>query len=291
MDSLLYIILVILLFALILMIIKLFFMKKSIREIRGNLTEILKSDTNNLITVSTSNKEIRNLANDLNIELRTLREQKLQYENGNQELKNSLTNITHDMRTPLTAINGYIELIKNNKDKDEYLKIIEQKTNELILLTEQLFDFSKTMEFGVKMQKEECCINEILEESIANYYTIFKENNITPQIEISKNRIYRFVDKTTVIRVFENIFSNVVKYSDGDFKVILDENGQITFLNKALSLDKMTVEKIFNRYYTIENAKKSSGLGLSIAKQLVELNGGNISAEYIGNCLVIKINL
>lgn len=278
----------------ILLIVKIYFMKKSIREIELLLKEILKSNTNNLLSISSSDKDIKKLTNDLNIELKELRGQRLQYENGNQELKKSITNISHDMRTPLTAISGYIDLIKENKNiakQEKYLKIIESKTNDLISLTQQLFDFSKTIDIGTKVKKEKCLINEILEETLANYYIIFKENNITPQIEITENRIYRIVDKNTIVRVFENILSNVSKYSNGDFRVILDDEGKITFSNRATLLDATTVEKIFNRYYTVENAQKSTGIGLSIAKQLVELNNGKIIAEYIKNYLIIKIEL
>ena len=236
-------------------------------------------------------KDVKDLANSLNIELKELREQRLKYENGNQELKKTITNISHDLRTPLTAISGYIDLIKDNQEKEEYLKIVENKTNELIILTEQLFDFSKTIDIGTKLTKEKCLINELLEETLINYYVIFKENNIIPRIEITKNKIYKFIDKNTIIRVFENILSNVAKYSNGDFKVILDDEGKITFSNKASSLDATTVKKIFNRYYTVENAKRSSGIGLSISKQLIELNGGNINAKYLDDTLFIIIEL
>lgn len=278
MGSLLYIIITVLIIILIILILKLFFIKKSIKEIRSNLSRILKSDTNNLITIDTNNTETSELANTLNIELKNLRRERLQYENGNQELKRSITNISHDIRTPLTAISGYIDLIKQNEDKEkqeEYIRIIERKTNDLINLTEQLFDFSKTVDIAPQIKKEKICINEILEESLANFYVVFKEKNIIPKLEITEKRIYRFVDKNTITRVFENILSNVIKYSSGNFKVKLEKNGKIIFSNKATSLDATTVEKIFDRYYTVENAKKSTGLGLSIAKQLVELNKRN----------------
>lgn len=273
-----YITITVLIIILIVLILKLFFIKKSIKEIRSNLSRILKSDTNNLITIDTNNKEISELANTLNIELKNLRRERLQYENGNQELKRSITNISHDIRTPLTAISGYIDLIKQNEDKEkqeEYIKVVERKTNDLINLTEQLFDFSKTVDITPQIKKEKICINETLEESLANFYVVFKEKNIIPKLEITDKRIYRFVDKNTITRVFENILSNVIKYSSGNFKVKLEENGKIIFSNKASSLDATTVEKIFDRYYTVENAKKSTGLGLSIAKQLVELNKRN----------------
>lgn len=287
-----YIIITILIIILVFMIIKLYFIRKSLKEIQNSISEILSTDTNNLLTISSSDKEIINLANSLNLELKNLREEKLQYENGNQELKTVMTNISHDMRTPLTAISGYIELIKENNDenkKKKYIEIIERKTNDLILLTEQLFDFSKTMDMKINIKKEKCCINEIIEESLVNYYSIFKKNNIVPKIEICNKKIYKYVDKNTIIRVFENILSNVSKYSNGDFEVVLDEYGRITFSNRATSLDATTVQKIFNRYFTVENAKKSTGLGLSIAKQLIELNDGTISAKYIKNHLIIEI--
>lgn len=269
-------------------ILKLYFIKKSIKEIRIDLKEILKSDTNNLIRISTNDRDIKELAKDLNVELKNLREQRLQYENGNQELKKTITNISHDIRTPLTAISGYIDLMKEDK-KEEYLKIVERKTNDLISLTESLFDYAKIVDIGEEIAKENCCINEILEEALVNYYTILKEKNIIPEIKISSKKIYRTINKNTLIRVFENILSNVSKYSNGNFKVMLEDSGKIIFSNKATSLDATTVEKIFNRYFTVENAKKSNGLGLSIAKQLIELNGGNITAKYIKENLIIEI--
>ena len=286
----LYVIIVILFIILLFAIMKIYIMKKSMKEISVSFSNILQSDTNTLITITTKDKDIKKLANEINRELKKLRKQQLQYQNGNQELKRIITNISHDMRTPLTAIRGYIELLRENKEEQEkYLKIIDRKTNELTVLTEQLFDFSKTMDMETKIEKEECCLNELLEEALANDYTIFKENNIEPKVEICAEKVYRNLDKHTIIRIFENILSNAGKYSNGDFKVVLYKEGKITFSNKATSLDATTVQKIFDRYFTVENAKKSTGLGLSIAKQLVELNGGNISAKFINQYLIIQI--
>ncbi len=270
--------------------IKLYFLKKSIKEIHISLSRILKTDTNQLLTISSADKEMKLFVNDLNKELQNLRKEKLEYQNGNQELKKIVTNISHDIRTPLTAIQGYIDLLKKNTEKqEEYIQIIEKKTEELTLLTDQLFDFSTTMDVGIKIKKEKCCINEILEEVLANMYPIFKEKQMNPKLEICKQKIYRNLDKNSINRIFENILSNVCKYGEGDFKVTLDSKGVITSSNKATSLDEITVQKIFDRYFTVENAKKSTGLGLSISKQLVELNGGTISAKYVKENLIIKI--
>ena len=92
-----------------------------------------------------------------------------------------------------------------------------------------------------------------------------------------------------VKRIFENIISNAIKYSEDDFKIKLKCNGTIEFSNKTKILDVTSLERIFDRYYTVKNAKKSNGIGLSIAKQLVELNNGNIKAKYENNYLIIEV--
>lgn len=289
-----FIIIAVLGIAILYLLIKLYLMKKSLKEIEISLEQILKEDTNNLISISTSDKDIRKIAQILNKNLQDLRKQKLQYQNGNQELKRTITNISHDIRTPLTGIIGYMDLIKEEADehkKQKYLEIIERKANDLALLTDQLFNYSKTMDTPTHIKKETHCINEIIEETLVSFYSIFKANNIVPEIDICKEKIYRNVDKNTMTRVFENILSNVSKYSDGNFKVKLEDNGKITFSNKAESLDATTVQKIFGRYFTVENAKKSTGIGLSIAKQLVEQNGGKILAKYQNGNLIIEIEM
>lgn len=294
MNIWLYVIIFILVLICILLIIKIINIKKALKEIEKSLNNILKTDTNNLITTSSSDKYIKNLTIIFNNELKIMRDQKLQYKNGNQELKRTITNISHDLRTPLTAIKGYIDLIKeenSNNKNEKYIKIIEKKSNELVELTEQLFDFSKTLDMNIEINKENCCINEILEETLVDYYTIFKEKNIKPEILLCEEKVYRMVNKASIVRIFENILSNILKYSNNNFKVELKNSGKIIFSNKATNLDETTVQKIFDRYFTVENAKKATGLGLSIAKQLVELNNGTINAKYIKDILIIEIEL
>ena len=294
MNISLVLITIILFCACIFLILKLCLIKHSIKEIENSFTYILKADTNNMITISSSDKDIKNLTININNNLTDLRKQTLQYKSGNQELKNIITNISHDLRTPLTAIKGYIDLIQqgdlSNKQK-QYLKIVEKKSDELTELTKQLFEFSKLMDIDIELKKERCCINEILEETLASYYNIFKEKNIIPKVSICDNKIYKTINRISIIRVFENILSNVLKYSNGDFKAIMNENGTIIFSNKASSLDATTVEKIFERYFSVENAKESTGIGLSIAKKLIELNNGSIKATYCNGYLIIEIGL
>ena len=292
MSNWLYVTFSILLLICITLILKICSIKKSIKEIQKSVENILNTDTNNLILISDAS--VKKLAIFLNKELKEMRKQKLQYEYGNQELKRNITNVSHDLRTPLTAIKGYIELLKEEsltQNGRKYISVINRKTEELTELTEQLFDFAKILDTDMVLTKEKCYLNELLEEVLASYYPIFKEKDIVPEVLICKEKVEKELNKASIIRVFENIFSNVVKYSNGNFKVELKNDGEIIFSNKATSLDATTVQKIFDRYFSVENAKESTGIGLSIAKQLVELNGGSISADYVKNVLVIEVRL
>lgn len=274
------------------LILKIIIMKNEINNIGKSISSIINTDTNNLITISTNDSELKKLANVLNKSLKELRQLELEYKNGNQELKSSITNISHDLRTPLTAIRGYLDLMDNNnltEKQIKYLKIIDSKVNDLTELTEQLFDFSKCIDIQNEIKKENICINDILEDSLASFYSLFKEHNITPNIDICKDKVIRLLNENMLKRIFENIISNAIKYSERDFKVKMFDDGTIEFSNKTDKLDQVSLEKIFDRYYTVRNAKKSNGIGLSIAKQLVNLSDGKITAKYENGYLIIQV--
>lgn len=287
-------IIIFLILVIIFLISKIVIINLSIKEIETNIEKILKEDSNRLITISTNNINLKKLANNLNLYIYEFRKQEKKYKNGNQELQKSITNISHDLRTPLTAIKGYIDLIEKdnlNKKQSNYLKIISDKVDILTTLTEQLYDYSKCLDLKDKIKKEKVCINDILEDVLVSYYELFKQKNITPKILIVEKKIFKYLDKNMFVRVLENIISNALKYSEDNFEVNLLDTGKIIISNKTKSLNITNVKKIFNRYYTLQTGSKSSGLGLSIAKQLIELNGGNIYAKYKNNNLIIEIEI
>lgn len=275
----------------VILLIKIYFIKKSAREIKEKIAERMSADTNTLIDISSSDRDIRALAESLNVQLQQLRQEKLRYQQGDTELKEAVTNISHDLRTPLTAISGYLDLLEKEKTSDTVRKYITQivnRTDAMKQLTEELFRYSIVASVR-EMNMQPICLNSVLEESIASYYGAIVQHGITPNVKISSTRVERNLDKSALMRIFGNIISNTLKYSDGDLFVKLTENGVITFSNTAKNLNTVTVGRLFDRFYTVETAKNSTGLGLSIAKLFTEQMGGTIKAEYVNERLVITI--
>lgn len=276
------------------LIIKIISLKRDVKEIEESLSEKLTTDTNTLIDISSNDKRIRSLAGTLNRELAVFRKEKLRYMNGNNELKNSVTNISHDLRTPLTAICGYIELLEREektKEAEKYLDIIKKRAEFMVKLTEELFGYSVIMSEDGGKTTSYTDVKNVLEESIASFYEVLMARNIVPVINLTKEKVIRNLDSHALSRVFSNLLNNAVKYSDGDLEISLFENGEIVFANTASKLDVVEVEKLFDRFYTVETAKNSTGLGLSIAKTLTEQMRGEISAKYKDGKLYIKIIL
>lgn len=272
--------------------IKYILLKLSLNKLYKDFELIINSDTNNLLTISCNDKNLKEFINKLNKNLKKLRKLELEYNQGNINLKHTITNISHDLRTPLTAIKGYLDILdKKNftKEQIKYFNIINTKVNDLVNLTEELFNYSKILDKAYLIKKEQVCLNIVLEEVFCSYYDLFKNNNIIPKIDITSNKIIKEIDLICFKRIIENIISNLLKYSNKSIYIKLDNTGSIRFINKTKKLDKVSVGKIFDRYFTVESSKKSNGIGLSIAKELVILNNGEITAKYINNKLIIKI--
>ncbi len=274
------------------LIIKIKVMQKSMNEICDALTEHLSSDTNQLITVSSADRYVRKLAAHIAEELAVLRRQRRQYVNGDRELKEAVTNISHDLRTPLTAICGYLDLMER-EDKtanmQRYLAQITDRTEALKLLTEELFRYSVISSVS-ELRYEELDIRRVLEDSLLSFVGALEQKGISPQIILPPEKVSRTLDRSALSRIFGNIIGNAVKYSDGDFSVALHEDGRIEFLNTAAELSAVEVGKLFDRFYTVDLARKSTGLGLSIAKLLTERMNGTIGAEYREGTLSITVH-
>ena len=276
------------------LLIKLYLMKKSAREISEGFRRKLNEDTNTQLRISGHDKDMKRLASDVNEQLVRLRKEQLIYEQGNTALKNAVTNISHDIRTPLTAIYGYLDMIQKTDDPGKqarYIAIMKDRAELMKQLTEELFRYSVILADENDLEISEVFVNQVLAESISGFYPALSEKGIIPQISITEERIMRSADKAALSRVFANLLNNAVKYSDGDLEIVLSDTGEVRFTNTAKELSTVDVEQLFDRFYTVEAAHHSTGLGLSIARTLVERMGGSITAGYSGGRLTITIDL
>ena len=266
--------------------------RHSLKEISKGLEDRLSTDTNTLISVSCGDRAVRALASKLNTQLETLRAQRLRYENGDSQLKDSMTNLSHDIRTPLTAICGYLDLLESQPLSDEqsrYLAVVRERTNAMKALTEELLQYSVTTSSIGSLEMEPVCMNEVLEESLAGFYGVFTSVGIAPNVRISEDHVVRSLDRKALRRVFDNVLSNASKYSKGDLEVELTAKGEIRFSNTAPDLDSVQTQRLFDRFFSIENARGSYGLGLSIARLLTEQMGGSINATYNDGVLCVTV--
>ena len=293
MENLLLVIIGILLLIIFVLATKVYFLRKSAQEIAEAFRDRLTADTNTLIDISTRDPYMRKLAADINTELRLLRQQRQKYLNGDRELKEAVTNISHDLRTPLTAICGYLDLLEreeNSENTTRFLSLIGNRVDAMKQLTEELFRYSVILSTE-EMAVETVYVNGVLEESIAAFYGALTSRGIQPDIRITENRIERQLNREALGRVFSNILNNALKYSDGDLEVFLHDDGEIIFSNTASRLNEVQVGKLFDRFFTVEAARNSNGLGLAISKTLIEQMGGDISANMLGNKLQLIIHL
>lgn len=261
---------------------KIYFLRKSAQEIREAVKDRLEADTNTLIDVSTGDSQMRKLASEINVQLRLLRRERRRYQQGDLELKEAVTNISHDLRTPLTAISGYLDLLEREEKSEKvqrYLSQIQNRTEALKNLTEELFRYSVVTSLQ-DLKPERTDVVRVLEESLLSFYGVMQERGMKPQVKLPEAPVWRQLDGSAVSRVFSNIISNALKYSDGDLSVVMEEDGTITFSNPAQNLNAVTVGRLFDRFYTVEVSRNSTGLGLSIAKILTERLGGSMRADY-----------
>ncbi len=253
----------------------------SLKEIEKGLAARLDEETNTLLDIPGRSRSVRRLAAALNVQLRRLRDERRRFQLGDQELKDAVTNISHDLRTPLTAIFGYVELLKRENPPGaaaRYLSQIEDRAEAMKQLTDELLSYSVASSGEPARRKLD--LGRALEESILSFYGTMEQRKLTPEIQITDEPVWRYLDPGEISRIFGNVISNALKYSAGDFSVSMDADGTITFSNTAPQLNAVTVGRLFDRFYTVRDSQNSTGLGLSIARLLTERMGGTIGADY-----------
>ena len=278
--------------AVLLLIWKILLLRRSAEELRRGVQERLETDTNTLLSIPSRDGAMCRLAAGLNVQLRQLRRERQQYQNGDRDLKEAVASVSHDLRTPLTAICGYLDLLEGEEKSpaaERYLSLIRGRTDHLKSLTEEFFRYSAALSAGEAEEAEAVSLNRAVEESLAAWYGVLSAKGIAPEVDLPARQVVRRLNRESVSRVLGNVLSNAAKYSPGDLRVVLEEDGTLNFSNAAPSLTPVLAEKLFDRYFTVESGGQGAGLGLSIARRLTERMGGTVSADWREGMLTVRL--
>ncbi|KIL73930.1 sensor histidine kinase [Bacillus badius] len=261
-------------------------MAQGVREIaKGDLTYRIEKQGQDELALLTEN--INHMAEEIMVNIE--RERKV------EKQKNELiTNVSHDLRTPLTSIMGYLRLLRDAKYENagqynEYIEIAFSKSEKLQSLIDDLFEYTKLTNEEMALEREEICLNGVLNQLIEELVPQAEEHGLLFVKEFPKESMYASVDSEKMVRVFDNLLMNAIKYSkdEGEIRVSLqreDDMIRISVTNQSEEFTKEELRNVFERFYKKDASRsrvyEGSGLGLAIAKSIVELHGGEIGADY-----------
>lgn len=296
MRKILYII-IILSLLLIVFLTQLLFIKKQLKNITEQLKNYNMRKTDKKIDITFLNREIESIASEINNLIDLHIQSNTEKKSAERQLKQAIANMSHDLRTPLTSILGYIQLMEDDGISDEerkqYLKIAKDRTKRLQTLLNDFFELSVIESVDYSLKLENLNIKSIVEETIINLYDKFNEKQIVPDIQMPKEKVSINADESATKRVIENLVSNAIKYSYRNIAIILEKSKttvDLTISNDAEKLTEKDVELFFDRFYMADQTRsgKGTGLGLSIAQSLMDKMNGELSAELKDGYLHMK---
>jgi signal transduction histidine kinase len=281
-------IIVILSIALVVFITLYFLLSREVEDISNQLEEINKSQTNSKILLSSSNSSIVKLAQNINKTLVEKQKIEAEYKRMDKELRQAIANMSHDLRTPLTSIMGYIQLIEDDKtpedERKQYVDIVKKRGSSLQELIESFYDMSRLEAREYKLNLKPINLYNIICDLIASFYNDFKGKDIEPTIDMDESVPMVIADENGVKRIFSNLIQNMLRYGNKYVLISLKQQKDcITtiFQNDAPGLIQEDVPHLFERFFTADQTRsgKSTGLGLAITRQLVEQMGDSITGE------------
>lgn len=258
--------------------------------IKGKLKQILNENNEEKVLVVTDDNVLKELLSEINKLLENNQKILAEYRKKEDSMRKMLSNISHDLKTPLTVVLGYIETINLDKDmhndeKEVLLEKVQDKTIEVIDLINKFFDLAKLESGDKDISMTRININEVCRKNILNFYDILNSKGFEVDINIPKKDLYVFGNEEALDRILNNLISNAVKYgNDGNFiGLSIKENEKFIYIHvidKGKGIEEDKIDKVFERMYTLEDSRnrffQGSGLGLTITKRLVEKMNGEI---------------
>lgn len=288
---------VILAAAVIVLIAALLKIRAQLRDINEQLDFLYEKDTNMLLAIDTNLADIGRLKRNINRFLVQGHLRRREAVKKEQMISDTYTNLSHDIRTPLTSLDGYFQLLReedDEKQQEHYISIIQERITSLKDMLEELFMFTKLKNDSFKLELSNCCVSRLLKQTVFSYYDEWKKQGMEPEISLCDETVFILANTQALRRVFQNIIKNALVHGQKRIRIEMkkpDDEVCILISNDVENPGEIDVSKAFERFYKADEARSvsSSGLGLSIAKELVERMGGQIRAELDGNRFGVKI--
>lgn len=276
-----------------------FLIRSQMREISRELGKTRKQDYNRQLTVQLYSKDLTELAAEINRNLDYQKHLKLEQAKQERLTKQSISDIAHDLRTPLTVVKGNLQLLEKRADLPEQgkecLRICQEKTEELKNMVDDFFELSVLESDREPVPLSKINITNLLMQFMIDNEVLIKEREICPQIELPEKTLWIMAEEQCLLRMLTNLLGNIIKYAEGKFRVILTEEEErclIVFANPILADNGFEPEHLFERAYMGDASRnqKGNGLGLYIVKLLAGKQGADVSARKRGNELYIQIS-
>lgn len=278
--------------------IRLFQIKRQLHHMTVQLDERTGGKTEKKITVSLIDGNLNELAAAMNRSLKMQKELRTEVWRKDRQLKESIANLSHDLRTPLTSILGYLQLFRapdcSAEKREDYLRIIDDKAHVLKALINSLYELSV---LDIRhLKKEELDLNLLLSDVLAGQYELFHKSGITLTVKLPDFPVRISGDRVACTRILQNLLNNTIRYAQKSAEILLEERESCAFLsicNSAPDLTQEDAEHLFDRFYTADKSRAGggTGLGLSIVKSLLLQMGGTIEASFRDQILCLAIRL
>ena len=272
--------------------------QRQVKDICRQLAFLMKHDSNMLIHREFGLGGIGMLSDRLNDLLELRRKEKRYYQEKETLIADTYTNLSHDIRTPLTSLDGYFQLMEvceNVEEQRRYLNIIHERIHSLNEMLEELFMFTKLKNESYRLELTSCCINRILKETVFSYYDDWVRREIQPDIQITEEQLYIDGNKQGLSRIIQNVIKNGLDHGEKKIRIVLkrEQNQAVLRIsNQVIDSEQIDIEHVFDRFYKADAArsKTSTGLGLSIAREFVRRMNGEIGAKIEKNEFIVEIS-
>ena len=272
--------------------------QRQVKDICRQLAFLMKHDSNMLIHREFGLGGIGMLSDRLNDLLELRRKEKQYYQEKETLIADTYTNLSHDIRTPLTSLDGYFQLMEaceNVEEQRRYLNIIHERIHSLNEMLEELFMFTKLKNESYRLELTSCCINRILKETVFSYYDEWVRREIQPDIQITEEQLYIDGNKQGLSRIIQNVIKNGLDHGEKKIRIVLkrEQNQAVLRIsNQVIASEHIDIEHVFDRFYKADAArsKTSTGLGLSIAREFVRRMNGEIGAKIEENEFIVEMS-